>query len=138
MVPKTYRQTVGAVLWSLGASEPEPPQPSGSDGGTLRGLPGSPGIAEGPVRVIRDPSQFDLVQQGDIVVCAITQASWSPIFDVIGGLVTEQGGPLSHPGTLAREYGLPCVLSVPGAMERCADLGFVHIDGSEGTVSAAD
>ena len=137
VVPKTYRQTVGAVLWSLGASVPEPPQPSASDGSTLRGLPGSPGMAEGPVRVIRDPSQFDLVQQGDIVVCAITQASWSPIFDVIGGLVTEQGGPLSHPGTLAREYGLPCVLSVPGAMERCAELGYVRLDGAEGTVSPA-
>ncbi|HSG78743.1 MAG TPA: PEP-utilizing enzyme, partial [Acidimicrobiia bacterium] len=56
------------------------------------------------------------------------------IFPVISGLITEQGGPLSHPGTLAREYGLPAVLGVAGATSLLADGQRVTIDGGAGTI----
>jgi phosphoenolpyruvate-protein kinase (PTS system EI component) len=67
-------------------------------------------------------------------VCPITMASWSPVFAVIGGLVTERGGPLSHPATLAREYGIPAVLSLPNATTVLAEGSTVSIDGGAGTV----
>lgn len=139
VAPPRYRDSVGAVLWAVAASQPDPVVTDGSaaDGG-LHGIPGSPGVVEGPVRIIRDPSGFAAVEPGDVVVCPITQASWSPIFDVIGGLVTEQGGPLSHPGTLAREYGLPCVLSVGGATSKLTEGTLVRLDGAAGTVTQAD
>lgn len=53
---------------------------------------------------------------------------------MIGGLVTEKRGPLSHPGTLAREYGLPAVLSAAGATEILQDGMRVRLDGAAGTV----
>ena len=137
-MPRAHRGTVGAVLWAVAASEPEPPGPSEGGDDALRGIPGSPGIIEGPARIIGHPGEFHRVQPGDIVVCGITQASWSPIFDVIGGLVTERGGPLSHPGTLAREYGLPCVLSVAGASSTIPDGTLLRVDGAQGTVSLVD
>jgi len=133
LVPKAYRGTIGALGWSLKAEQPEI-STDVADDDVLRGIPGSPGVVEGPVRIVHDPSKFYKVQPGDIVVCPITQASWSPIFDVIGGLVTEQGGPLSHPATLAREYGIPCVLSAQNAISELVDGELVSIDGGAGSV----
>jgi pyruvate,water dikinase len=86
------------------------------------------------VRIVRDPSEFHRIEPGDILVCPITMASWSPVFAVIGGLVTERGGPLSHPATLAREFGIPAVLSVPNATTMLAEGSTVAIDGGSGSV----
>lgn len=132
-VPARYRSTVGAALWSLAASE-SPAPPAEVPGGALVGTPASPGTATGPVRIIRSMSEFDRVEPGDIVVCPTTVAAWSPIFGSIGALVTERGGPLSHPATLAREYGLPAVLAVPNATTRLEDGRRVKVDGGAGTV----
>ena len=137
IMPKAHRDTIGALGWSLRAAQPGPTRQSDHDD-VLRGIPGSPGIADGPVRIIKDPSEFYKIRPGDIVVCPITQASWSPIFDIIGGLVTEQGGPLSHPATLAREYALPCVLSVPTASEALRDGDLVRVDGGSATVAPVE
>ncbi len=101
------------------------------------GLAASPGRATGPARVIKSPAEFDRIRAGDIVVCTMTMAAWSPIFPVISGLITEQGGPLSHPGTLAREYGLPAVLGVVGATTMFTDGQLLTIDGGAGTVEVA-
>ncbi len=87
--------------------------------------------------MIRTSAEFDKIQAGDIVVCPMTMAAWSPIFPVISGLITEQGGPLSHPGTLAREYGLPAVLGVVGATDLFSDGQEITIDGGTGAVEVA-
>lgn len=131
--PSGVRPLVGAFLWSvansIGVAQIDP---DAGDG--IRGLPASPGRATGTVRVIRSPGEFERIRAGDIVVCTMTMAAWSPIFPVISGLVTEQGGPLSHPGTLAREYGLPAVLSVPGATDLFKDGDRITIDGGTGVI----
>lgn len=134
LVPKVHRDTVGAIAWALAASDPAPPKRSAADGRVLCGIPGSPGIVEGPARVVRDLAEAHRIRPGDVLVCPITQASWSPVFDAIGGLVTEHGGPLSHPGTLAREYGIPCVLSVAGAVSTIEDGALIRVDGTAGTI----
>jgi pyruvate,water dikinase len=79
-------------------------------------------------------AEFDRIQPGDVVVCPTTVAAWSPIFGSIAALVTEHGGPLSHPATLAREYGLPAVLAVENATSRLEDGQRVRIDGGAGIV----
>jgi pyruvate,water dikinase len=137
VVGKKFRSTLGAAFWSFGAMEGEPvAQPD--EHHLLHGLPGSPGTAIGIARTVRDASEFGCLEPGNIVVCAVTTAAWSPIFGVIGGLVTERGGPLSHPATLAREYGLPAVLSAAGAMARIPDGARVRIDGATGVVEILD
>ena len=104
----------------------------------MPGVAASPGRVTGPARVIADPSEFHRVERGDILVCHHTMAAWSPVFPVVAGLVTEHGGPLSHPGTLAREYGIPAVLSVTGATSQIADGTIITVDGARGVVLIAD
>lgn len=133
LLPASARPIAGAFMWATGnlfftaAKDPED--------GSLRGIGGSAGIAEGTARVIRSNAEFDRIRHGDVVVCPSTMASWSSIFSVIGGLVTEVGGPLSHPGTLAREYGLPAVLGVTDATVLIEDGSRIRIDGAKGIVT---
>ncbi|MDJ0954824.1 MAG: PEP/pyruvate-binding domain-containing protein [Acidimicrobiia bacterium] len=132
-LPRGLRNTLGAILWSA-ALETPPPVDKAVDG-ALVGLPGAPGRAEGAVRFVNGEADFVDVGPGDIVVCRTAVAAWSPIFAVAGGIVTESGGALSHPATLAREYGLPAVMSVHEAMTRLTESEWVRIDGGEGTVT---
>ncbi len=133
-VPAKYRSTVGAALWAVAVAESAHPVADSGDG-LLVGTPGSPGTATGPVRIIRSIAEFDRVQSGDIVVCPTAVAAWSPIFGSIAALVTERGGPLSHPATLAREYGLPAVLSLANATSILEDGSRVTVDGGSGTIA---
>lgn len=131
--PERVRPIVGSLTWSLRLFEAR--SPVQDEGGIRRGIPASPGRVTGPVRIIGSPKEFHRVQPGDIMVCHHTQASWSPIFPILGGLVTEHGGPLSHPATLAREYGLPAVLSVEDATKGFTDGQLITIDGAAGSIS---
>lgn len=129
--PKKTHDIVGAAFWALKLFF-TPIQEADTEG--IRGLAASPGKATGPVRIIRSPEEFDRIRPGDIMVCRHTMAAWSPVFPMLAGLITEQGGPLSHPATLAREYALPAVLAVEGATEILADGQVVTVDGGRGMV----
>lgn len=102
--------------------------------GLLRGVPASPGRATGPVRIVHAEADFHRIEPGDIVVCPGTRPSWSVIFPVIGGLVADAGGALSHPAIIAREYGVPAAVAVVGATDTLRDGEIVTVDGSEGSV----
>lgn len=108
---------------------------AGAEGAkTLRGTAGSPGNHTGPARVILSPEEFDRVQPGDVLVTRTTNPSWTPLFGVIGGLVTDAGGVLSHGAIVAREVGLPAVMGTKGATNRIQDGQIVTVDGNLGTV----
>ncbi len=133
LFPQATRDSIGAFMWAAGNLMAAPVVEHVSEG-ALRGLGASAGVVTGTARIIRTPAEFDRVQPGDIVVCPSTMASWSPIFPVISGLVTEVGGPLSHPATLAREFSLPAVLGVSDATTLIPDGSQVRLDGATGTV----
>jgi rifampicin phosphotransferase len=101
--------------------------------GALVGLPVSTGIAEGRARVVADLAGADL-ETGDILVTAYTDPSWTPAFVALAGLVTEVGGQMTHGAVIAREYGLPAVVGVQGAMGLVRDGQRIRIDGTLGTV----
>lgn len=103
---------------------------------TLRGTPVSSGLAVGTVRVVRDPSGLAEVQPGEVLVAPSVDPGWTPVFGKLAALVTECGGQLSHPAVVAREYGLPAVLAVPGATQRLRSGDRVVVDGAAGTVVA--
>ncbi|MDG4785745.1 PEP/pyruvate-binding domain-containing protein [Micromonospora sp. WMMD1102] len=103
----------------------------------LTGTPGSPGIAVGPARVVGGPGDFARVRAGDVLVCRTTDPAWTPLFGVVAAVVTETGGVLSHAAIVAREQGLPAVLSVPGAMAALPDGATVEVDGGTGRVTSA-
>ncbi|MEH1163772.1 rifamycin-inactivating phosphotransferase [Micromonospora sp. CPCC 205539] len=101
--------------------------------GALVGLPVSAGTVEGRARVILDMAQADL-EPGDILVTAHTDPSWTPLFVAIAGLVTEVGGQMTHGAVIAREYGLPAVVSVVDATRLIADGQRIRVHGSDGYV----
>ncbi len=98
------------------------------------GVPCSPGVAVGPARIVTDLSQAHKVQPGDILVAPYTNPGWLPLFSLVAGLVIEEGGLLSHGAVVAREYGIPAVLHVPGATRLFRDGQRLRVDGSRGTV----
>jgi rifampicin phosphotransferase len=101
--------------------------------GALVGLPVSAGVIEGRARVILDIAQADL-EAGDILVTAYTDPSWTPLFVAITGLVTEVGGLMTHGAVIAREYGLPTVVSVVDATRLIPDGQRIRVHGTDGYV----
>jgi pyruvate,water dikinase len=102
--------------------------------GQLSGVAGSPGLVTGLARVIRGPEEFCNLQKDDILVAPLTNPVWTPLFAIAGGVITEVGGILSHGAIVAREYGIPAVLSVPGATAQVSDGQTITIDGNRGLV----
>ena len=115
--------------WSAGR------QTGSASGDELTGVAASPGAASGPARVIAGPADFKTLQRGDILVCRATDPAWTPLFTLAAGVVAETGGRLSHAAIVAREYGIPAVLGVPGATTRIADGAHVSVDGRAGRVA---
>jgi pyruvate,water dikinase len=106
----------------------------GSVEGDLHGIAGSPGVIGGPARLIRGPEEFERLQKGDILVAPLTNPVWTPLFAIAGGVITEVGGILSHGAIVAREYGIPAVMSVAGATQLLSDGQQITVDGDHGMV----
>jgi len=103
----------------------------------LSGEPVSPGVYEGRVRVVHDPSKTKL-NQGEILCCHGTDPSWTPLFLSAGALVMEVGGLMTHGSVVAREYGIPAVVALERITERLQNGQFVRVDGSRGTVEVLE
>lgn len=101
--------------------------------GAMVGLAVSSGVVEGRARVILKVEDADL-EDGDILVTAFTDPSWTPLFLSIKGLVTEVGGLMTHGAVIAREYGLPAVVGVENATKRIKDRQRIRIHGTEGYI----
>jgi phosphohistidine swiveling domain-containing protein len=102
--------------------------------GQLHGVAGSPGLVTGVARVIRGPEEFSRLQKNDILVAPLTNPAWTPLFAVAGAVITEVGGILSHGAIVAREYGIPAVLSVAGVTSQVSDGQTITVDGNRGIV----
>jgi phosphohistidine swiveling domain-containing protein len=83
----------------------------------LSGTAASSGVVEGPGRVVLDPAR-EVLQRGEILVAPFTDPGWTPLFVHAAGLVTEVGGLMTHGSVVAREYGIPAVVSVTDATRR--------------------
>jgi pyruvate,water dikinase len=99
----------------------------------IAGLAVSSGVIEGRARVILNMESADL-EDGDILVTAFTDPSWTPLFLSIKGLVTEVGGLMTHGAVIAREYGLPAVVGVENATKLIKDGQRIRVHGTEGYV----
>jgi pyruvate,water dikinase len=100
----------------------------------LQGLPASSGRIRGTARIVRSLEEAIRLSEGDILVTQSTDPGWTPVFPLVKGLVLEVGGQLSHGAIIAREYGLPAVINVPGAMHSIQDGQMIEVDGSSGRV----
>jgi pyruvate,water dikinase len=146
---------------SLGPAAPPPPDPSGLPPGVarvmhatgialgelfgsseapheenlLRGLAASGGSYEGPARRVSGPSEFDRIVQGDVLVTESTTEAFNILLPLLGAIVTDSGGLLSHSAIVAREYGIPGVVGTRNGTELIADGTRVRVDGDAGEVT---
>jgi pyruvate,water dikinase len=101
--------------------------------GAIAGLAVSSGVTEGRARVILNMEDANL-EDGDILVTAFTDPSWTPLFVSIKGLVTEVGGLMTHGAVIAREYGIPAVVGVENATKLIKDGQKIRVNGTDGYI----
>lgn len=109
-----------------------PAAQEGQDGWSGIGV--SSGQASGPVRVIRHPHDGDRLAHGDVLVAPSTDPGWTPLFLRASAIVMESGGYLSHGAIVAREFGLPAVVNIPGILDQLSDGDVVLVDGDAARV----
>jgi rifampicin phosphotransferase len=118
--------------WEIGLAAPDAPGDPTQD---LHGLPGSPGVASGPVYVVHGSEDFAGFPKGAVLVARTTNPAWTPLFYKAAAVITESGGPLSHGAVTAREIGVPAVMSVRGVLSALENGQHVTVDGGAGRVS---
>ncbi|MGE5465505.1 MAG: phosphoenolpyruvate synthase [Syntrophothermus sp.] len=101
--------------------------------GALAGSPVSAGTVVGHARVVLKLEEAHL-NRGDILVASYTDPSWTPLFPLVAGLVTEVGGLMTHGAVVAREYGIPAVVGVEGATRKITDGQCIRVDGTLGII----
>ncbi len=143
--PETISEPFTVMLWGITTERVrEWLAPDGDADGTgagartLTGFAGSPGVAEGPARVILSVEELTAVQDGDILVCPITAPSWAPVFGRIKAAVSDIGGIMCHAAIVSREYGLPAVVGTGFATKKIKTGQRLRVDGSTGVVTLLD
>lgn len=99
----------------------------------LKGVPTSAGVVKGKAVVATDPHSTVLHKE-EILVAKATDPSWTPLFSTAAAVVIEIGGPLTHGSVVAKELGIPCVVGIPGLMERIQNGMEICVDGLKGTI----
>jgi pyruvate,water dikinase len=115
-----------SLMFDVSTSQPEARR--------LKGFPVSAGVYEGPVRVIQDVDQLATVQRGEVLVATSTGPTFNVVLPLIGAIVTERGGVLSHAAIVSREYGLPGIVGCQGAASTLKTGMRVKVDGTTGEV----
>ncbi len=128
--PARLMRAIGIALNALFGSSEAPHEER-----KLRGLAASRGVYEGPARRVSHASQFDRIVRGDVLVTESTTEAFNILLPLLGAIVTDSGGLLSHSAIVAREYGIPGVVGTREATERIADGARVRVDGNAGEVT---
>jgi len=100
----------------------------------VTGFAASPGTVVGVARLVLNPADMVRVRKGDLLITRATSPAYNALLPLIGGVVTDRGGTLSHAAVVAREYGIPAVVGTGNATELIKDGMRVRIDGGTGTV----
>jgi pyruvate,water dikinase len=102
-----------------------------STGDSVKGIGCCPGVIRAQLRVVRDPNNASL-RGGEILVAERTDPGWIMLFPVCSGLLVERGSLLSHSAIVAREMGIPAIVSIPGVMSWARDGEWVEMNGATG------
>lgn len=118
--------SIGALF---GSSEEE------HEENVLRGLAASGGVYEGVARRVGGPEEFDRIIEGDVLVTESTTEAFNILLPLLGAIVTDAGGLLSHSAIVSREYGIPGVVGTRDATQLIPDGARVRVDGDAGEVT---
>jgi pyruvate,water dikinase len=100
----------------------------------LTGDPASPGIATGPVKVLKSALEIHRISQGDVLVADMTNPDFVPAMRKAAAIVTQRGGRTSHAAIVSREMGLPAVVGVKDALKQLKDGMVITVDGAAGAI----
>lgn len=128
-VARVMRATLTAIGEVFGSSQAE------HEERLVRGLAASPGVYEGPARLVSGPTEFDRIVQGDVLVTESTSEAFNILLPLLGAIVTDAGGLLSHAAIVSREYGIPGVVGTREGTGLIADGARVRVDGDAGEVT---
>ena len=128
--PRRVMMATGTALGALfGSSEAEHEETM------LRGIAASGGVYEGIARRVSGPDEFDRIEKGDVLVTESTTEAFNILLPLLGAIVTDAGGLLSHSAIVAREYGIPGVVGTREATDRIRDGATIRVDGDAGEVT---
>jgi pyruvate,water dikinase len=136
--PEVVTEPFTIMLWGITSDSVKGWLGSDGDSGAIRGMSASPGVVEGPARVVFSPDDLGSVQDGEILVAPITAPSWAPVFPKIKACVTDIGGMMSHAAIVCREYGVPAVTGTGFGTDQIKSGQRIRVDGSAGTVEILD
>lgn len=100
----------------------------------VKGLPASPGIGRGKVKLIKDISEINLVEEGDVLVTAMTNPDMVPAMRKSAGVVTDEGGRTCHAAIVSRELQIPCIVGAKTATKTLKTGDTVTVDAVRGIV----
>jgi pyruvate, water dikinase len=132
--PKVVTEPFTIMLWGI-TSESLQQWLSQEDGADVTGMGASPGVAEGPARVVLSADDIGDLQEGEILVAPITAPSWAPAFTKVKATVTDIGGLMSHAAIVCREYGVPAVTGTGNGTSEIKTGDLIRVDGNAGTVT---
>jgi pyruvate,water dikinase len=99
-----------------------------------KGMPASPGIAGGKVRLIKDETELDKVKEGDILVTVMTTPDMVPAMRRVNAIVTDEGGMTCHAAIVSRELQIPCIVGTGDATQVLSDNMEITVDAEKGRV----
>lgn len=128
--PAPLATITGAALSVIGALNADP------EGTPLHGLGIGDQVYRGRACVVGSPvDAHDRLEDGDVLVVPFTSPSYDSLFALVGAVVTDHGGPMSHTAIMAREFGVPAVIGAPGSTSTIPDGATVEVDPVAGRVS---
>ncbi|WP_088289228.1 PEP-utilizing enzyme [Kineosporia sp. A_224] len=136
--PEVITEPFTVMLWGVTSDSVKQWLGGSDESGDLKGFAASPGIAEGPARVISSADGISELLEGEILVAPLTAPSWAPVFGKIAATVTDVGGIMSHAAIVCREYGLPAVTGTAFATKNIKTGQMLRVDGNAGTVTILD
>ena len=135
-IPEQITEPVTVMLWGITTERLQEWLSSENGRATpVSGIPGSPGIVEGPARVLLDATCAGELRKGEILVAPTTSTSWTPVFGTIAGAVLDVGGVMCHAAIVAREYGLPAVVGTGVGTKRIKTGDRIRVDADAGVVT---
>jgi pyruvate,water dikinase len=128
-VPEVLLEQTGHQLEGV---DEQPVQSTGE--GWFQGMAVGTGRACGRARILRSPAEGSRLQPGEVLAAPSTDPSWTPLFLKASALIMESGGYLSHGAIVAREFGIPAVVNLPGVLDQLKQGEQVEVDGGLGRI----
>jgi pyruvate,water dikinase len=134
--PEIARRAQRATVTFIDCLFQSAPEPAKKDeAATVTGLPVNAGVYEGTARLVSTDADFGKIRQGDVLLTRATSPYFNVVLPMLGAIVTDRGGQLSHAAIVAREFGIPGVVGTRDATARIPDGARVRVDGGAGVVT---